>query len=61
MTLHQIRRFAQDTISALHDAGLHYQAWELSGYLYEAGYRPSESQAQFVLEAAQLYTAQLSA
>ena len=61
MTLHQIRRFAQDTISALHDAGLHYQAWELSGYLYEAGYRPSESQAQFVLEAAQLKAALLTA
>lgn len=54
MTLYQIRRFTQDTIRALHDAGLHYQAWELSGYLYEAGYQPSERQARFVLEAAQL-------
>ena len=61
MPLHQIRRFAQDTISALHDAGLPYQAWELSGYLYEAGYQPSESQAQFVLEAAQLKAALLTA
>ena len=61
MTYHQIRRFAHDTVTDLHDAGLHYLAWELNGYVNEAGYFPSESQAQFVLDAAVLYTAQLSA
>ena len=61
MTYNQIRRFAHDTVTDLHDAGLHNLAWELSGYVHEAGYFPSDSQAQFVLDAALLYTAQLSA
>lgn len=53
MPLHQIRAFASQTVAALHDAGRHREAWQLSGHLYEIRYQPSESAAQLVMESAE--------
>ena len=61
MTINEIRAFTQEVTKALWDAGRYAEGWQLSGYLYDIGYRPSEANAQWVLEAAQFYAADLAA
>lgn len=53
MTLNQIRAFTQQTITALHDAGWHREAFGLGNDLQGIGYQPSMVDALMVLEDAE--------
>ena len=60
MTLAEIRSFTQQTITALHDAGWHIEAFQLSNDLHSIGYRPSMAAALLVLEDAERLAAELA-
>jgi hypothetical protein len=53
MTINEIRTFTQETITALHEAGWHDEAFSLGNDLHGIGYQPSMADALMVLDDAE--------
>lgn len=61
MNLWTVRTFAQQTIAALHDAGMHREAFQLGDALYGIRYQPIDREVAAVAEQAERMAALLPA